>query len=112
MKRYANPPTSEWAALAQRPTLDYSVHHDLVKSVFDAVESDGDQALIQFARQFDLAELNTLRLENTSIESAEAELSEPLKQAIQQAAANIRLFHRAQQTDEVFVETQPGVKCW
>ena len=112
MKRYTNPPISEWAAITQRPTLDYSVHHDLVKRVFDAVESEGDQALLQFAQQFDQAELKALRLTHTDIEAAEAELSEPLKKAIQQAAANIRLFHRAQQTDEVFVETQPGVKCW
>ena len=112
MKRFTNPLQADWPRLAQRPTLEYSVHHELVKSVFDAVELEGDKALLKFAKQFDQVNLRELCIADEMIDQAQAALSEPLKKAIQQAALNIRSFHSAQRTEEVFVETQPGVRCW
>ena len=112
MKRITSPLKADWPKLTQRPTLDYNVHHELVKKVFDAVEHEGDKALLKFAKQFDQADLKELRITEESIDQAQDALSEPLKKAIQQAATNIRSFHSAQRTEEVFVETQPGVRCW
>ena len=37
---------------------------------------------------------------------------EELKSAIQKAKKNIEIFHSAQVTSAVRVETQPGVNCW
>jgi len=39
-------------------------------------------------------------------------LSNELKAAIEQAAANIRFFHSKQLTPAEVVETMPGVRCW
>ncbi|MFM1807348.1 MAG: histidinol dehydrogenase [Bacteroidota bacterium] len=112
MKRFNQPQISEWGMLTQRPTLDYSRHHDLVQAVFNAVRTNGDAALKAYALEFDHANLETLELSRDNMDRAAAALSDPLKQAIQQAATNIRAFHSAQRTEPVWVETQTGVKCW
>jgi histidinol dehydrogenase len=112
MKCFVNPEPKSWDALIERPTKDYSELNTLVEGVFHEVEKRGDKALIEFARTYDKAELDTLRVSNSEIDNAAEKLSEDLKEAIKTAAKNIRLFHEAQRTPEVYIETQQGVSCW
>ena len=112
MKCFVNPEPKSWDALIERPTKDYSELNTLVEGVFHEVEKRGDKALIEFARTYDKAELDTLRVSNSEIHNAAEKLSEDLKEAIKTAAKNIRLFHEAQRTSEVYIETQQGVSCW
>lgn len=112
MKCFVNPEPKSWDALIERPTKDYSELNTLVEGVFHEVEKRGDKALIEFARTYDKAELDALRVSNSEIDNAAEKLSEDLKEAIKTAAKNIRLFHEAQRTPEVYIETQQGVSCW
>jgi histidinol dehydrogenase len=84
----------------------------LVKEVFEQVKSNGDKAIVDFVKQFDQIELNDLKVSQEEIEEAMQGISLELKQAIETAAANIRIFHAAQQEKVQIIETMPGVNCW
>lgn len=112
MKCFVNPEPKSWEALTERPTRDYSELNTLVERVFQEVEKRGDKALIEFAHTYDKAKLSALRVSTSEIDEAAEKLSETLKNAIQTAAQNIRHFHEAQRTSEVYIETQQGVSCW
>jgi histidinol dehydrogenase len=83
-----------------------------VKEVFEQVKSNGDKAIVDFVKQFDQIELNNLKVSQEEIEEATKGISIELKQAIETAAANIRIFHAAQQEKVQIIETMPGVNCW
>lgn len=86
-----------------------------VKSAVDNirvfVEQQGDQALLALAEKFDGCKLNELVVTPQQIEQASERINDELKQAIQNAYANIYAFHQAQQPQEVDIETQKGVRC-
>lgn len=114
MRIVKNPPVQDWAGLLQRPTLDDKALEDKVRSVLNAVQLEGDEAVLRYTQQFDGI---TLSREDRLVTEAEiaaaiAALPSELKKAIEQAAKNIRLFHQSQVSEPVVVETMPGVKCW
>lgn len=106
------PSRQTWSSLLQRPVMDNSALISKVRVVLDAVKQEGDVAVKRFGKQFDNVELDELRVSSTEIEEASAVLTGELKNAISQAAANIRLFHEKQIPATEVVETMPGVKCW
>lgn len=108
--KYPNP--SDYQALLTRPTQDISVIEQRVAPILQRVKSEGDAALIDFALTFDNIHLETLIMPETAIVEAESALSQALKQAIQQAYANIYKFHVAQQSVPEKIETMTGVTCW
>ena len=112
MKCFVNPEQESWDDLIERPTRDYSELNTLVEGVFQEVERRGDEALIQLALKYDKVKLSSLRISASEIDEADQKLSSELKDAIQTAAKNIRHFHEAQRTPQVFIETQQGVSCW
>lgn len=112
MKVLIEPKRSEWPALLQRPVMDLSQVYARVQPVMDAVKANGDAALLQFTAQFDGVQLQSVAASKSETAEAEGLLSDELKQAIQQAAANIRLFHSKQLGVPEVIETMPGVKCW
>ena len=112
MKCFVNPEQESWDDLIERPTRDYSELNTLVEGVFQEVERRGDEALIQLALKYDKVKLSALRISASEMDEADQKLSSELKDAIQTAAKNIRHFHEAQRTPEVFIETQKGVSCW
>lgn len=114
MRIVKNPPVKDWAGLLQRPALDDKALEAKVLSVLVAVKQEGDAAVLRFTQQFDGITLSgeDQLVTKAEIDLAIASLSSELKQAIEQAAQNIRLFHQIQVTAPVVVETMPGVKCW
>ena len=84
----------------------------IVNTVFDAVKIDGDAAISKFTKQFDNVELNSLLVSENEINAAFSTISDELKNAISLAKSNIEAFHKAQETEPVFVETANGVQCW
>lgn len=114
MRIVKNPPVQDWAGLLQRPALDDKALEAKVLSVLDAIKQEGDAAVLRFTQQFDgisLSKEDQLVTE-AEIIKAIALIPSELKQAIEQAAKNISLFHNAQVSEPVVVETMPGVKCW
>ena len=107
-----NPKRTTWETLLERPTQSVEAIEAVVNTVFLAVKQDGDSAVARYTKQFDNVELDDLLVSQKEIDAATAAVSEDLKLAIQQAKSNIEVFHSAQQTTKVDVETQPGVRCW
>lgn len=98
--------------LLRRPSAGYGHLFGTVGDILEAVRQKGDEALIAYNRQFD--GYNSARLE-VSAQEWEAGLNSipgPLKDAIDQAAANIATFHRAQQEQVQIVTVGEGIACW
>lgn len=95
-----------------RPALGNSQSlTNTVSDIISTVRQQGDQALSDYARAFDNIELSDFRVSAADIEAAAERVSEELKLAMADAAANIRRFHSAQQTEDISLETAPGVTC-
>ncbi|RQO32088.1 histidinol dehydrogenase [Taibaiella sp. KBW10] len=112
MKQYNNPQNSEWESLCKRPVLRSEDLDEKVQKIINAVQQKGDDALRQFAWQFDKVNLENLEVTLTEIEIAKSTIADELKQAISVASNNIRTFHTAQKISETPVETMEGVSCW
>lgn len=106
------PERTGWKQVLKRPAIDNSSLQQKVKAVMEEVKANGDTAVRSFTQQFDGVALDQFRVTSQEISDAAATLSAALKEAIQQAASNIRLFHEKQVGTVDVVETMPGVKCW
>ncbi|KIO78847.1 histidinol dehydrogenase [Pedobacter lusitanus] len=83
-----------------------------VKAIIGKVKSAGDQALRDYALQFDKVNLDQLFLTKDEIAQIASEIPDDARAAIDTAYANIKKFHAAQISQEAKVETMPGVSCW
>lgn len=112
MKIVQYPKRTDWPQWLQRPAIDNSSLQEKVKAVMQEVKQNGDAAVKQFTQQFDGVDLADYVVTEKEISEAASFLSEELQKAIQQAAANITLFHTKQKAAVEVVETMPGVQCW
>ena len=112
MNKIYNPKQENWASLIERPTKTVDDIEAIVKEIFAAVQSKGDEAVKQYTTQFDGIVLENILVSNEEIQQAIATVSDELKEAIQLAKSNIEKFHQAQKTNRVSVETTEGVQCW
>jgi histidinol dehydrogenase len=111
MKIVLHPDPASWDELLKRPQIDASVIRPQVATILDAVRRQGDAALLDYARQFDGAELDSLTVCNAEMDEAEAGIDPVLAEAMRQAARNIETFHRAQIFPGIEVEIAPGITC-
>ncbi len=112
MNKIYNPKREDWAVVLKRPTQSLADIEGLVNKIFKEVAADGDSILKKYTQQFDAVSLDNLVVANAEIQEANGLVSEELKQAIQLAKSNIEIFHKAQITGKVEVETTNGVRCW
>lgn len=112
MKIVNQPDKKDWYGLLQRPYVDNSAVRASVQNILGEVKAKGDAALKGFSKSFDGVDLQELLVSEAEIEEAESLLSADLKDAIQQAKANIEIFHQAQTGKVEIIETMPGVQCW
>jgi histidinol dehydrogenase len=112
MQTFKLPARSEWKKLLARPVIDAAALEQKVKLILDAVKKEGDAALKRYTKEFDGIDINDLLVTEQEINNAAGELTAELKQAIQQATANITRFHEKQVSGVEIVETMPGVQCW
>ena len=109
MKNYKNPLLETWESLCERPGLDVTELESVVSSVFEEVKKNGDQALLDFAKKFDKAEIDNVEID---LSSARFEIDPELQEAIKLAKSNIEKFHLSQKEEINKVETMEGVTCW
>ncbi|MDP2159204.1 MAG: histidinol dehydrogenase [Flavobacterium sp.] len=112
MKKYKNPPQSQWSTLTQRPTQSFAEIEETVKSIFKEIQTKGDTAVAKYTSLFDGIKLDNFLVTENEIKEAEKQVSTELKQAIALAKSNIYKFHSAQKTSKIEVETTKGVFCW
>ena len=112
MRNIIYPKKETWAKILKRPTQTVKEIETTVNQVFEDVQKNGDTAIKKYTKKFDKVAVKSLKVTQEEISIAVEAVSSELKQAIQQAAANIEKFHRAQKTKKVYQETTPGVVCW
>ena len=106
-----NPLPETWEQLTERNVPDDAAIAQSVAEIVAAVRRNGDKALRELARVFDKTELPDLEVQPAEIEAAAQLVSPPVREAMQNAARNIRRFHEAQRPAPVDVCTQQGVRC-
>ena len=112
MKTIKYPSRKNWAELLKRPAFDVASLEATVSSVLAEVKQNGDAAVRKYTLQFDKVEIGNLVVTQEEFDSAEKNISEELKNAIQLAKSNIEKFHIAQKEEVEIIETVKGVKCW
>lgn len=112
MKKYINPSKSLWPEMLSRPVLDNTSLKERVAEVLKEIKAGGDEAVKKYTEKFDGVVLESFLVTQDEIKLAVAEITKDLKDAIELAAKNIRLFHEKQTAKVEIVETQPGIKCW
>lgn len=100
------------AKIMARSGTDIEDVLEKVKPIIERVRKDGDSALINYARQFDNAEINTLKVSEEEFEEASKTLDPDLKAGIDHCIQNVKRFH-AEQMRRVekhwMFEVEPGV---
>ena len=112
MRNIIYPKKETWSEILKRPTQTVKEIETTVNQVFEDVQKNGDTAIKKYTKKFDKVAVKSLQVTQEEISIAVEAVSRELKEAIQQAAANIEKFHRAQKTEKVYQETTPGVVCW
>ena len=108
---YLEPSNTDYPSLCSRPQLAVEAMDELMKEIFAAVQSKGDEAVKTYSKIFDNSDIDISNATEEVFVNAGQTLSDELKSAIATAAANIRLFHKAQSTADITVETTQGVEC-
>ena len=112
MKLIKYPARETLDEILSRPTFDNKQLLKQVGKILQDVRQKGDTALKKYTKKFDGITLRKMQVDAKEIKKAEAAISIELKQAIDQAYANILLFHSTQKETVKEVETMPGVHCW
>jgi len=112
MNKIYNPQRVDWNNVLKRPTQTVADIEGLVNGIFEEVRSNGDDIIKKYTEQFDKVVLENVLVSKTEIEEAQKLVSDDLKEAIKLAKSNIEVFHKAQKTERVEVETAAGVSCW
>ena len=82
---------------------------DTVSQIIAAVRERGDQALLEFCRKFDRAELETLQVTEAEIQEAFRSVEPEFLTILEQAAKNIRSFHGKQVRNSFITDSGNGV---
>jgi histidinol dehydrogenase len=112
VKRHLFPDRNEWDGLLKRPIHKAADLDVIVREVFDAVSSNGDEAVLRYTEKFDKVVPNALQVTEDAIADAALDVPKGLQDAIRMAAGNIERFHASQRLESTVVETTPGVQCW
>ena len=105
------PEKADWKNILQRPQTDNDTLLDSVATILKDVKQNADNAVKKYCKQFDEADLEDIAVGTDEWQTSN-EIPDALKTAIQQAAANIRAFHKSEAGAIEVIETMPGIKCW
>lgn len=81
----------------------------IVANIITDVRQGGDAALRRYAKEFDHADIDALEVPQGQIEKAYRELDPSLRAVLEEAAENIRAFHRRQVQNGFVISEKPGV---
>ncbi len=81
----------------------------VVSDIIQNVRKNGDQALLEYARKFDRAELTALEVTEEEIDAAFAAVDPEFLEILRKAAANIIAFHQKQVRTSFIMSEKEGV---
>ena len=104
----------EYASLTPQQILNRDLRAEAdveaaVDSILADVRARGDEALLDYARRFDKAELASLEVSPGELEEAWRAADPLFRATLDQAAENIRNFHRRQLRENFVITDTPGV---
>ena len=84
--------------LLKRSPNNYGQYADTVNEIVEAVKANGDQAVFEYTKKFDGAELTTenIRVTQEEIEEAYKQVDTEVLEVIRKAIVNIRTYHEKQ----------------
>jgi histidinol dehydrogenase len=82
----------------------------VVRPILENVRKRGDEAVLEYARQFDGFDRDSLLVPKQELASAADALSPAFRGAVSQASANIRAFAELQLPVEKSIELAPGLR--
>ena len=94
--------------ILSREIDDYGEYEEVVKGILADVRARGDEALKEYGKKFDGAELDSLEVTEEGFAAAEDALSEDYKRVVRTSAENIAAFH-SRQVREGFEVRKDGV---
>ena len=106
------PAASTYSDLCERPSLESNSMDSLIDAIYAQVKQHGDQALIDYTKQFENREITEITYSESQISELAQQTASELQDAIRVAYANIYAFHQSQVLVEKRIETSPGVVCW
>ncbi|MGI4729254.1 MAG: histidinol dehydrogenase [Janthinobacterium lividum] len=109
---YSELSEAEIKQLTLRNTDSGNEIRETVENILQNVKQNGDQALHDYALQFDKVNLDALFTDEKEIAELAEQVSDEQKEAIKTAYQNIYKFHQTQYHTEEKIETMPGVTCW
>ncbi|GAB1342985.1 histidinol dehydrogenase [Gemmatimonas sp.] len=96
-------------AIVDRSSTTDTTVRERTAALIDQVRTRGDDALFQFARDFDRTELRALEVPRADWDSALAALDPKLRQSLERAAKNIAAVHTAFLPTETVCSPEPGI---
>jgi histidinol dehydrogenase len=102
----------ELKMIMRRAEQDITALLPQAQQVIDAVRERGDEALVEYVRQFDAKDYTAehLRVSDADFERAYAEVGAEVVEAIRHAHANIQRFHAEQMPEPMwFMEVEKGI---
>lgn len=103
--KYGEVPNSEIFARGTAAADVSAVVSDIVANV----RSRGDEALFEYCKKFDKAELSSLAVSEEEIDEAFASVEPRFIEILKKAAANIRRFHEQQKRSSFIINDEDGV---
>ncbi len=96
--------------LLKRSPNNYTEYQDTVQEIVDNVREHGDQALFDYTKRFDKADINAdnVKVTDAEIEEAYNEVDPHLVEVIRKALVNIRDFHEKQKQNSWFTTKENG----
>ena len=107
-----NPNKASWSEILKRPTQTVDDIEDTVNQIFEEVSQKEDEAIKKYTSYFDGIALESNLVTPEDIQNAIKDVPVKLQNAIKLAKQNIEVFHNAQKTSKVAIETSNGVQCW
>ena len=102
---YGEVPNQEIFARTE-PTANVS---DIVTGIIQDVRRRGDDALLEYTKKFDKAELTNLQVTEEEFQEALSSFDPRLKQVLQRAASNISKFHSRQKRNSFILNEDDGI---
>ena len=102
---YGEVPNQEIFARTE-PTANVS---DIVTGIIQDVRRRGDEALLEYTKKFDKAELTNLQVTEEEFREALSSFDPRLKQVLQRAASNISKFHSRQKRNSFILNEDDGI---
>ncbi|SNS63045.1 histidinol dehydrogenase [Anaerovirgula multivorans] len=94
--------------LKERGTVDFKDYQDAVQTILDKVSVTGDQALLEYTKQFDGIDLSAkgLKVTEEEVDEAYSLVSEEFLRAIRLAIDNITDYHEKQRQNSWFTSSE------